>query len=196
MSPVRIQRPVWGSSTKISFVAPGFFQYPFITLCALVSDRASVREEMRWVRKRAEKKTYLGPCTQISPLSPRFTSWPVTGFTIWAEQFALSSPTEAAVALTVVSQPRREQVPSVMPHPCCGAHQHAKVTGTEVSWRAGKQVLSEKLTLICRSPSGHRASHSLMTSPPNGAAPEPMSVTLLKSYFFVRGDLTKAYHLA
>jgi hypothetical protein len=40
---------------------------------------------------------------------------------------------------------------------------------------------------------GQRASHSSITSPERGAAPEPMSRMLLRSYFFVKGDFAKAW---
>lgn len=49
-----------------------------------------------------------------------------------------------------------------------------------------------EFTWSLRSPSGHNASASTTTSPPSGAAPEPMSITLLRSYFFVSGDLARA----
>jgi hypothetical protein len=42
------------------------------------------------------------------------------------------------------------------------------------------------------SPLGHKVSTSLQTSPESGAAPEPMSRTLLRSYFRDNGDFARA----
>jgi hypothetical protein len=77
-------------SVKVSFVASGLRQYPFITF---------------------------GPRTQNSPLSPTPTSLP-SSLTIIASMFGFSSPTVASTAIAVGSMPQALHVISVMPHPC------------------------------------------------------------------------------
>jgi len=66
-------------------------------------------------------------------------------------------------------------------------------SGRRYKKRSGWKIRRNgKLTLSFLSPDGQSPSASRITSPPSGAAPDPMSVTLLRSYFFVRGDLASA----
>ena len=58
---------------------------------------------------------------------------------------------------------------------------------------SGKGQDKTRRTPKCTFPLGHRDSASLTTSPESGAAPEPRSVTLLRSYFRDNGDLASAW---
>jgi hypothetical protein len=127
------------------------------------------------------RKSYLGARTQISPRSPVATSVLLSIAMILAWQLAFNSPTEFEIEATVGSQPRREHVASVIPHPC---YFELVICVTQ---REGIV-----LAFTVRSPSGQRASHSCIISPPRGAAPDPISITLLRSYFFVKGDFANA----
>lgn len=53
--------------------------------------------------------------------------------------------------------------------------------------------MKRELTWSFTRPLGHSFSTSSMTSPLSGAAPEAMSMTLLRSYCLVRGDFTSNY---
>ena len=76
---------------------------------------------------------------------------------IFALQFAFNSPTELGIGLIFGSQPKRLHVASVIPHPC---------------FSFGPLV-------------GQRDSHSAIMSPESGAAPEPISITELRSVMVI-----------